>query len=186
MIRINSTPLYLGPTVRFNWKEPEKKLCTFKSVKNLQRDNNIYFKKKKKKKFWENQEDTHQKQAELREPINFGNKKVTYIKNLEDRMNSRLNTGERIRELEARTKEFTVKAAQRENRWKIWKRRAKEDRLVSSKSSRLRKLKAEKQYLKKKKWMKISWTIAMRAFRLKANPSAEKGKTWKNMIDTAK
>lgn len=56
----------------------------------------------------------HQEQAELREPINFGNKKVTYIKNLEDRMNSRLNTGERIRELEARTKEFTVKAAQRE------------------------------------------------------------------------
>lgn len=31
-------------------------------------------------------------------------------------MNSRLDTGERISELEARSKEFTVKAAQRENR----------------------------------------------------------------------
>lgn len=51
-------------------------------------------------------------------------------------MNSRRDTGERISELEARTKEFKVKAAQRKY-MKNMKKKLKdtEDRLVSSKSS---------------------------------------------------
>lgn len=89
-------------------------------------------------------------------------------------MNSGLNTGERRSELEARTKKFTLKAAQKQmrNMKKKWK--ARKDRLMS-KSSRMTKLKAEEQYLKKgkKKGWKCFWIVEIRAFGLKAHTSAK-------------